>query len=236
MKRVSSALTLSTAARRGFDRLAADVRRVFGPRFVALVATGGGRSVAFADRITPGDLDALGALVETWHRDGLEAPLLMTPHEFRRSLDTFPLEYQSILDRHIVIAGTPPFDNAKVAPDELRRACEVHAKGHVIHLRQGWLESAGHDDKLEQLAASSAEPLAALLANVARLSGDRADGSERAIAGARLAGLDEVLIQRVLMLQDGPAAPPLSADDLHRYLEAAEQLWAFVDGWHEDAV
>jgi hypothetical protein len=235
MKRVSSALTLPAAARRRFDRLAADVRRVFGSRFVALVATGAGRSVAFADRITPGDLDALGALVETWHHDDLDAPLLMTPHEFRRSLDTFPVEYQSILDRHIVIAGTPPFDNARVAADELRRACEVQAKGHVIHLRQGWLEAGGHDDKLEALAARSAEPLAALLANVARLSGDAHDGADPAIAGARLAGLDEALIQRVLALPNDPGAPPLSSEDLHRYLEAAEMLWAFVDGWRSPA-
>jgi hypothetical protein len=231
MKHVSTSLTLSPAARRRFDRLASDLRRVFGSRFVALVATSATRSVAFADEVSADDLEALGPLVETWHRDELEAPLVMTPHEFRRSLDAFPVEYQTILDRHVPIAGTPPFDDAVVPIDELRRACEVQAKGHVIHLRQGWIEAAGHDERLATLAARSAAPLRALLTNVARLSAVAPDGPDRAVAGATLAGLDEALIQRVLALEDGPVTPTLTTADMRQYLAAAARLWAFVDGW-----
>ncbi len=104
-------LTLPAAARRAFDRMAGDLQRVFTARFVALVASGPRASVAFSTSLGAADLDAIGPLVGAWHRDGLDTPLLLTPEEFRRSLDAFPLEYQTIADRHAVIAGHPPFDD-----------------------------------------------------------------------------------------------------------------------------
>ena len=96
-------LTLSASERRAFDRLAADLVRVLGPRFQALVATGPTSSAAFASAISAADLEALAALAGTWRHDGLDIPLLLTPDEFTRSLDVFPLEYQTIIDRHVVI-------------------------------------------------------------------------------------------------------------------------------------
>jgi hypothetical protein len=224
------ALTLPAMARRAFDRLAADVVRVFRSRLIAIVATSGSASVVFAESVTSGDLDAVGALIETWHREGLETPLVLTEAEFRRSLDTFPVEYQAIVDRHVVISGRPPFEDAVVPLDQLRRACEVQAKGHLIHLRQGWLEAAGHDDALAALLIRSAAPLRALLTNVARLHGmiNVSDG-DRALAGARLAGLPEGLVRDILLLDDSPNRALQLTHQLPAYLSASETLWAFVD-------
>jgi hypothetical protein len=226
------ALTIPASARRSFERLAGDVARVFKSRLAAVIATSSSASVVFATSVTSGDLDAVGALVETWHREGLDTPLVLTVGEFRRSLDTFPVEYQTIVDRHVVIAGQPPFDTVVVPLDQLRRACEVQAKGHLIHLRQGWLEAAGHDEELADLLVRSAAPLRALLANVARLHGlaDTGDG-ERALAGARLAGLPEALVRDVLALDDAPHRARQLVDQLPAYLSASEALWAFVDAW-----
>ena len=225
-------LTIPATARRAFDRLAGDVARVFRSRLAAVIATSSSASVVFAESITSGDLEAVGALIETWHREGLETPLLLTVTEFRRSLDTFPVEYQTIVDRHVVIVGEPPFRGAAVPLDQLRRACEVQAKGHLIHLRQGWLEAAGHDEALAGLLVRSAAPLRALLTNVARLHGvgDTSDG-ERALAGARLAGLPGDLIRDVLALDDTPNRGHRLIDALPAYLSASEALWAFVDRW-----
>jgi hypothetical protein len=214
--------------------MADDSRRVLGDRLVAVVATGATSSVVFGTTIMPSDLEAFGALVETWHHEGLDTPLLLTPEEFRRSLDTFPLEYQAMMDRHLTIAGSPPFDGAGVAPEALRHACEVQAKGHLIHLRQGCLEAAGHDDRLARLMASSARPLQAVLANVARLMATRAtNDDDLALEGARLAGLPESLIRRVLSLDDTPELASKLVPEMAAYLAAAEQLWTFVDRWSE---
>jgi hypothetical protein len=231
------ALNLTASTRRAFDRLGQDLLRVLGSRFVALVASSETASVAFASTIEAGDLDALGALVESWHHEQLETPLLLTPDELRRSLDAFPLEYQALIERHIVIAGTPPFAGLTVHHVYLRQACEVEAKGHLIHLRQAWLEAAGHDERLADVMAASAAPLRTLLANVARLDGGddslAADPDQAALEGARLAGLDVSLVRNVLAF--GSASAPAAASDasaqMPAYLAAAESLWVFVDQW-----
>jgi hypothetical protein len=227
---VTEALRLSSTARRAFTRMGADLQRIFGARFVALVASGPRSSVAFARTIASGDLEANGPLVETWQHEGVDTPLLLTPDEFTRSLDAFPLEYQAILDRHLIILGQPPFDGVTVDPAHLRRACEVQAKSHLLHLRQGWLEAAGHPPALAALIARSAEPLAALLANVARLDGRAASGHP-ARTGAELAGLSGPLVQQVLAAVADPDAAAALVPRLAEYLSAAERLWAFIDAW-----
>ena len=234
---------LSAAARRAFDRLAGDCRRVLDSRFVALIASSPTSSVVFGDQIGAPDIEAFGTLTETWHRDGLATPLLLTPAEFRRSLDAFPFEYQAIIDRHVLIAGTAPFQDLVVDPQNLRRACEAQAKSHLIHLRQGWIEALGHDDQLARLIAESATPLHAVLANLARLgrrslgegglqgASGRGQDQDGAHAGAGAAGLDVALITEVLALEQEPDKARHLVRRLPDYLKASEQLWAFVDGW-----
>ena len=228
---MSSPIPLSPTTRRAFDRMAGDCRRVFDSRLVALVATSPTSAVVFARTVEAADLEALGTLTEAWHHDGLATPLLLTPDEFRRSLDAFPLEYQAIADRHVVVAGTPPFEGIAVDAQHLRRACEVQAKGHLIHLRQGWMEAVGHDDQLAALVAESATPLRALLANVGRLHGSGGDDERSALGGARAASLDEALISEVLALEEHPLQARHLVRRLPDYLHASERLWAFVDGW-----
>jgi hypothetical protein len=231
-----TALELSPTARRRFDRLAADFARLFGPRLAAVVATGQTTSVAFVESVTSGDLDAAGVLVETWHKDGLDTPLVLTTSEFRRSADTFPIEYQAIVDRHAVITGRPPFTDFFVPLDHVRRACEVQAKGHLIHLRQGWLEAAADDEALAELIVRSSAPLAALLTNVARLHDpDAGRHPESALHGARLAGLPEPLIREVLGVHEAPERSRHLVRQLPAYLAASEELWGFVDRWRPPA-
>ena len=105
-------------------------RRVFGDRVSSRSSPTSRRpALVFATSIARGDLDALGALVRDVapRRPRHAAPL--TPDEFRRSLDAFPLEYQAILDRHVVIDGAPSVRRrARSRADDLRRACEVQAQ------------------------------------------------------------------------------------------------------------
>jgi len=225
-------LELSKASRRAFDRLADDLRRIFGDRLVALVAHSPATSLAFVTTIGAEDLDACAVLVMPWHREGLEPPLILTPDEFRRSLDTFPLEYAAIVDEHVIIAGHDPFAGASIRDEDVRRACEVQARGLLIHLRQGWLDAAGHADDLALLIAHSASPLRHLLTHVAHLEGARAETNADVVAFAsgRL-GLPGDLITSVLSLETAPDDARQLVRRLPEYLAAAERLWAFVDSW-----
>lgn len=226
---MSPAFQIPPAARRAFTAMAGDLARVFGSRFVALVAYGRHRSAAFVTALTADDLDAISAASDTWHRDGLDTPLLLAADEFRRTLDVFPLEYQAILDRHEVIAGTPPFNGAVVSPEHLRRACEAQAKGHLIHLRQSWIDAGSHGHDLDSRIAGSAGPLRALLAHIARLDGH--GGMEPAeFAGTRI-GADRDVVTAVLALEDHPEGAAALRSRLGDYVAACERIWAFVDGW-----
>jgi hypothetical protein len=225
-------MDLTPAARQAMARLAADLTRVFGDRLVALIATGPTRSAAFATAIHADDLEALSALSHRWQLDGLDTPLLITPHEFARSLDAFPVEYQAMLDRHELIAGVSPFSGQRPAEADLRRACEVQAKSFLIHLRQGWLQASDHSHEQAHLVAESAAPLRALIGNVARLHGAAycTDPEIVAFAGT-IPGVSSAFVAGVLSLDEKPELAKQFMPRMNEYLEVAERLWAYVDGW-----
>lgn len=224
---------IDVTARHSYERMAADFQRVFGDRFVALVASPSGAAAAFVASLGADDLDALGPLADAWRRESAAMPLVMTPDEFRRSLDTFPIEYQTLLDHHVVIAGRPPFEGVHIQPGDLRRACEAQARGHLIHLRQGWIGQASHHGGLAHLLADSAGPLRATLANLARLHGETpADDGALATWAHRTIGMPDALVRDVLSLTDAPHRSAALVARMREYLEACERLWAFTDSWH----
>ena len=72
----------------------------------------------------------------------MATPLIVPADEFRRSLDAFPLEYGEIVRAHARVFGDDPFDGIPLAPEDLRRACETQVKGHLLHLREEFIEWA----------------------------------------------------------------------------------------------
>lgn len=223
-------LTLTEERRLAFEALARDLQEIFGSRFVALTAYGLSSTAAFVESIAVADLASAARLADRWRRAGLDVPLLITPDEFRRSLDVFPVEYGAILRRHAVIAGVPPFEGAEVRPADLRRALEVLAKGHVLHLRAGAMATGGRAIEGRDLIAFSIDPFRALLANAARLHGDDA-GSDEAIAAfaARELGLPAETVRGLLLLDDTGDFDPSAV--MPMYLDVAERLWQALDEW-----
>jgi hypothetical protein len=205
--------------------LTADLQRIFGPRLRSLVAYGdtneddGVHTLALVDRLTFEDLAACAPQIRTWRRAGAAVPLLLSRDEFLRTLDVFPIEYGNIIARHVVLAGDNPFAGMTVNEHDLRRACELQVKSHLIHLREGYLESGGDSAAVARLISSSAESLRALLANLERLD---------AGAAAR-AGLPSTFVQEVAAAHTTTIADPSAL--FSRYLVAVERLWQHVDRW-----
>jgi hypothetical protein len=231
-----------------------ELRDIFGSRLRSLVAYGLGAStppaahaphrgthaeapptqtMAIVDTLTGADLQACAERVARWHGAGLATPLLLVAKEFEQSLDAFPLEFGAILADHMLVAGSNPFDGLHVDSEDVRRACEAQARSHLLHLREGFLETRGRADALAVLIVRSAAPFAALLASLARLQGLAA--ADPAAAGRHAERTLEVppgVVTDVVKLAHVTEISSAEATRIFpAYLDAAARLAAYVDGW-----
>jgi hypothetical protein len=131
------------------------------------------------------------------------------------------------------VFGADVFQGIAIGREDLRRACETQIKSHLIHLREGYIESGGQPAAVADLVTASAPAFAALLRHVATLvDGGAANRQEAALRGARAAKLSDGVVADILSL-DGRAAIA-SADPARLfpdYLAAVEQLSRAVDIW-----
>jgi hypothetical protein len=220
--------------------LARDLASVFGARLRSLVvyrptgasAEEGTPTLVVVDGPTADDLRACAGRVPTWHDAGLATPLLLGEREFARSLDAFPVEFGAILAHHIVVSGPDPFEGLAVDTTHLRHACEIQARSHLLHLREGYLETHGRGDLIADLIVRSAKPLAALVTSVARLQGGGEEAVEAARAAERAIGSPPDSLAPVAALT---TSDRLTSDDARRmfprYLEAVERLTQYIDQW-----
>jgi hypothetical protein len=158
------------------DTLATQLSEIFGSRLKMVAAfAADANTCAVVETLTVDDLDKCAALSTGWKRRGLEPPLLIVEQELGRSLDAFPLEFNEIISTRRVIAGKDFFSGLSLPTEDLRRSCEVQARGHLVHLREGYIEAAGDPHAVDRLVAASSVPFRALLANVARLDKSSVD-------------------------------------------------------------
>jgi hypothetical protein len=230
--------TLSSTGRAALDALAADLRQVFGNRLLSLSAyglTGDAdeeiHSIALVDRLSFEDLASCVPLARGWDTRGLAVPLILERDEFVRTLDVFPLEYGEIIENHVAIYGDDPFEGLQVADADRRRACELQAKSHLIHLREGFLEARGEPRAVSALIAASAEGYRRLLLNLLALAAPSGKpGRDLAADAERHLGVSAMLTHDVLTARKSSTiADPTAL--MARYVSAVEGLWEFVDAW-----
>jgi hypothetical protein len=236
----------SPAQERALEMLARDLDGVFGSRLEALVAyaehdaNGMQHSLAVVEQLTFRDLTACLPLADGWRRRDLAVPLMLSRAELTRTVDIFPLEYAGIMSTRTVVRGRDPFAGFEVPPEDLRRACEAQAKSHLIHLREGFLESHGEARAIARLIVRSAGPLRGLIANISRLPDNGAPGvgvstlSDDGLAGAAESrmGVPASLVRDVLAAaSSGQTTIAEPSALLARYLDAAQRIWDYVDQW-----
>jgi hypothetical protein len=236
----TTAMTLSAAQRQAVNALAAQMKQTFGPRLYALVAYGDTapdqflHTLALVDHVAFKDLASIAPSTDRWRRAGLAVPLVLSREEFARSLDVFPVEYGEIVARHLTIVGDAPFGDARIAEADRRRSCELQAKSHLIHLREGFLEAGGDLKEVVYLIASSIPAFRSLLANIARLDGHAGAASgddDLAVFAGATVGLSADVVRDVLSFKPAAGAIADPTALLARYIAATEQVWAYVDEW-----
>ena len=218
-----------------------DLQRIFGERLDVVAIYGAQRhgpvpSLVIVKSLTIEDLTSCATRTSAWRRAGAATPLVLTPSDFARSLDAFPIEYDEILTTHDVVFGRNPFDGLSVKREDLRRACEVQVKSHLVHLREDYLESGGRPADVELLVRESAPGFVVVLRHLARLDDvPAATNSGIADYATQRIRLDERLVDNMLALAaaEDVTAPVDPAKMFPSYLEAMEKLAAFVDRWRE---
>jgi len=232
-------VSLSADERAALDGLGSDLRRVFGARLHSIAAYGLQapatsrrllHTLALVDRLSFDDLAACVPFVAGWRRQSVAIPLVLELEEFLRTLDVFPLEYGDIIAHHVIVAGADPFTGARVSPADVRRACELSAKSHLIHLREGFLETGGDPQAVARLIGASAASFSTLLRNIARLADDHE--ADAAVTAERQIGIPAQVVRDVISAGAGThstIAEPTAL--LSRYIAASERVWEYVDTW-----
>jgi len=217
-----------------------DLHRVFADRLEAIVVYGWRSrgpvpTLALVRSLSVDDLNACAARTGAWRRAGAATPLLITRADFARSLDAFPIEYGEIIQHHEVLFGTDPFQGLAISHADLRRACEVQVKSHLLHLREDYLESGGHYGDIDALVRESAPGFEALLRHLARLDGQPADSPRHLVLHAqRRLLLDPRTVGDLIALAETDGPSPVDAVKLFpAYLETMDRLADFVDQWRE---
>jgi hypothetical protein len=214
-----------------------DLQNIFGDRLLALVAYGQpgatpAASLALVRAISADDLDRCAAQAGAWHRAGCATPLLLTRDEFAGSLDAFPIEYGEILETRRLLYGADPFAGLSIKTEDLRRELETLVKGHLVHLRENYIDCRGRQSDITALVAEGAPGFALILRRFARLDGFPVNNNaELGAYAVKRPGLDARTVGDILAV----ASQQNSGVDAIRlypaYLAAVEQLWSFIDRW-----
>jgi hypothetical protein len=218
-----------------------DLHNIFGARLLAFVAYGEAEatpatSLALVESITADDLGACAARAASWHRAGCTTPLLLTRDEFAGSLDAFPIEYGEIIDTHRVLFGADPFDGFAIRDEDLRRACEVQVKSHLVHLRENFIECGGRPAAVGELVADSAPAFALLLRRLARLDDVICRSAQELAAYATShPRLDARVVGDLLALAKNPDAGVDAVKLYPGYLAVMDTLLRYTDRWRAPA-
>lgn len=157
------------------------VREALGPGFVAAYLTGSVLTQGFDPRrsavnllvvvraLDAAALDTIaGALPRRRAAPAIE-PLFVTRGQIEASLDSFPIEWLEIQERHLLLDGADVFENLEVPRTSLRLQCEHELRAKHIQLRQAYLLHHGDGRALAAALKASASGFATLFRTLLRL-------------------------------------------------------------------
>jgi len=216
-----------------------DLKAIFGGRLEAFVTyapmVAPAPSLALVTTLDLADLTACAGNTRRWQQHGAATPVLLTRREFARSLDAFPVEFGEIIAHHVTLHGDDPFAGMRVAPRDLRRACEAQVRSLLLHIREDFMEAGGAPRAVAEVVVDSAADFRALLNLVARLDGAAGDQPHLTDWASSRLGLDARVVADVLLIANAVGKSSVDAARLFpQYLAATEHLARHIDEWPDE--
>jgi len=221
-------------------RWLAPVRAALGPEFVAAYLTGSVLTQGFDPKhshinvlvvarvLDTTRLDAAAKALPRQRRSPLIEPLFLTRRQIESSLDSFPIEWLEIQERHLRLEGDDVFTGLAVPRTYLRLQCEHELRGKHIQLRQTLLLHRADSMALARMLRASASGFATLFRTLLRLRGEPLP-AESARVIQRVADLYQLDAQGLLSAHlFRYSTRRLKADEVialyHRFLAEVDRL------------
>jgi hypothetical protein len=160
------------------------VRTALGSEFVAAYLTGSVLTQGFDPRhshinllvvarsLDVGLLDALSRALPAQKKPPLVEPLFFTRSQIESSLDSFPIEWLEVQERHLRLEGDDVFTGLQVPRTFLRAQCEHELRAKHIQLRQIYLLHHEDGALLARTLRAGASGFATLFRTLLRLRGE----------------------------------------------------------------
>jgi hypothetical protein len=178
-------------------------------------------------------LEMLAPLGKKYGKQGIAAPLIMTPAYIDKSRDVFPIEFLDIKLLHHTVFGQDIFSDLAIARTDLRQQCERELKVKLIGLRQGYISAAGDQKKLAAGFADSFTGYMPLFKAIMNLLGAEIPQNNREILAAltAVAGIRTDAFNEVLALKNRQTKPTIEKLNIvfKDYYETIEQLGEMID-------
>jgi predicted nucleotidyltransferase len=178
------------------------------------------------------DLNILMNLGKKYARKGLAIPLIFEKDHVATSLDTFPMEFSDMKQRHILLHGTDPLKDAIIENKNLRYQCERELKSMLVNLRRGFLRTEGRKENLENLLSSSLSTVLAACRGMIWLAKKTPSNDiEKLLSEIHsVYNIEIAAIDRVRRLRKGHAEATATLETLFdAYTNDIEQLANIVD-------
>jgi len=117
-------------------------------------------------------LEALAKALPAQRKAPHVDPLFITRRQIEASLDSFPIEWVEIQERHLRLEGDDVFSGIEVPRTYLRLQCEHELRGKHIQLRQNYLLHRSDSAALARMLRASASGFATLFRTLLRLRGE----------------------------------------------------------------
>ena len=180
-------------------------------------------------------LDALAAALPHRLRGPHVDPLFVTLEQLERSLDTFPIEWLDVRERHHTIAGRELFGTLEVPLKGLRLQIERELRGKHLRLTQTYLLHMERPAELHAALAASASGFRTLFRALVRLNGESPAPTHDALVSriAALHGVSASGLSGPHRMRELPRHP--GADEsravYRAFLAELERLVRAVDGF-----